>query len=382
MRTVASLLICLALAACAHAPAPPSPDDLFQDAAFAPPIERVDGDRVFELSEAMRQYARTEIAARARSLGRQQALVDALYQRQHLMLEYDSAITRNASEAFEARRGNCLSLVIMTAAFAKELGLQIEYRSAYLEETWTRSRDIVFRSGHVNVTLGARMVDYHHSVDSRTVTIDFLPADDLRGLRTRGIDEPTVVAMYLNNRAAEALVAGRVDDAYARAREAIRRQPSFLPAYNTLGVVYLRHGDAAAAERALRRVLALEPANTRAMSNLALALARLGRGAEAEQISQQLARIEPHPPFHFFNLGQAAMERHDYAAARDWFAKEVARADYYHEFHYWLALALFRLGDMDEARKQLAQALEHSTTRTDRDLYAAKLAWIRSRPQP
>ena len=81
-------------------------------------------------------------------------------------------------------------------------------------------------------------------------------------------------------------------------------------------------------------------------------------------------------------MGKVAMERHDYAAARDWFAKEVARADYYHEFHYWLALAQFRLGDVEQARQHLARAMEYSTTRRDRDLYAAKLAWIRSRPQP
>jgi hypothetical protein len=45
-------------------------------------------------------------------------------------------------------------------------------------------------------------------------------------------------------------------------------------------------------------------------------------------------------------------------------------------------LAQFRLGDVEQARQHLARAMEYSTTRGDRDLYAAKLAWIRSRPQP
>jgi hypothetical protein len=31
-------------------------------------------------------------------------------------------MTRNAAEAFEARQGNCLSLVIMTGAFARRWG--------------------------------------------------------------------------------------------------------------------------------------------------------------------------------------------------------------------------------------------------------------------
>src|SRR5205085_8990753 len=177
MRIVASLLTCLALTACAGMPAPPSSEDLFRDAFFAAPRDHIDAADVFAMSDAMQRYARTEIAARARQLGRQQALVDALYHRQQLKLDYEAATTRNAAEAFEARSGNCLSLVIMTAAFAKELGLQIEYRSAFLEETWSRSGDLVFRSGHVNVTLGPRLVDPRPSRDSRRATLAFPPPE-------------------------------------------------------------------------------------------------------------------------------------------------------------------------------------------------------------
>jgi transglutaminase-like putative cysteine protease len=56
--------------------------------------------------------------------------VQALYQPDQIRLEYDAAVTRNAAQAFEARTGNCLSLVIMTAALARELGLTVRYQSA------------------------------------------------------------------------------------------------------------------------------------------------------------------------------------------------------------------------------------------------------------
>jgi len=52
----------------------------------------------------------------------------------------------------------------------------------------------------------------------------------------------------------------------------------------------------------------------------------------------------------------------------------VDRAAYYHEFHYWLALADLGLGDTEGARKHMAIAIENSTTRRDHDLYSAKLA--------
>jgi Tfp pilus assembly protein PilF len=60
------------------------------------------------------------------------------------------------------------------------------------------------------------------------------------------------------------------------------------------------------------------------------------------------------------------------------FAKEVDRAPYYHEFRFWLGVAYLGLGDVDQARKQLTFALEYATSRSDHDLYAAKLDRIRS----
>ena len=291
-------------------------------------------------------------------------------------------MTKTAAETFATRSGNCLSLVIMTAALAKELRLPVYFQSAILDETWSRTGSLLFASGHVNITLGHRSLDGGTSRDLKSTTIDFLPPEETRGMRTRGIDEETVVAMYANNRAAEALIGGRIDDAYAWTREALRRDPSFMSAFNTLGVVYLRHGDVELAARAFEHVLASEPANTRALANMAETRERQGRSGDALQLRARLAKIEATPPFHFFNLGMAAMKRNDYRSARDYFAREVARADYYHEFHFWLGVADWELGDVDAARKHLKIAMSNSTSRGQHDLYAAKLAWLQAHAGP
>jgi tetratricopeptide (TPR) repeat protein len=329
----------------------------------------------------MRQYLRTKVADQIRDKGPYKGLFDALYNRGQLKIDYDASTTRNASQAFEARAGNCLSLVLMTAAFAKELGLEVRYQSALVSDTWSRSGNLYLRSGHVNLTLGRRFVDPKSGEEISPLRIDFLPPEETRGLRTRIIREETVVAMYLNNRAAEALVDGRLDDAYWWAREAIRHDAAFLAAYNTLGVVYLRRGALAQAEHAFRYVLDQEPANAPAMSNLAQALRHLGRIAESEAMHRRLAQIEPHPPFYFFDLGLIALQSGELEAARDYFVKEIARDAYYHESHFWLGVAYYQLGDVVRARKHLNVAIEYSPTRRDRDLYSAKLALIGSRPK-
>ena len=380
MRTLSLVLVVL-LSACASTP-PPQPAPLLADHLFAAPTERVGTDDVLKMSDAMRRYLAVDIADQIRIKGAQAGLVDALYRRAQLKLEYDAATTKTAAEAFEARSGNCLSLVLMTAALAHELELSVRYQSAYLEETWSRNGNLLFASGHVNITLGRRMIDAGTNRDYNPWTIDFLPAEEIRSMRVRDIDESTVLAMYANNRAAEALARGKLNDAYAWAAEAMRKDPTFMNSYNTLGVVYLRHDHPAQAERVFRYVLEREPKNTRALANLAEAYTRLARPADAEATRTRLAAIETVAPFHFFNLGLDAAKRSDWRTARDLFAREVARADYNHEFHFWLGLADWQLGDVTQARKHLQLAMDNSTTRGQHDLYAAKLAWLQSRSKP
>ncbi len=381
---VAALLSAL-LAACAGAPVLDVQNGLLRDEFFAPATDRVNSTDVFALSTPMRTYLDDEIAPQLRRSGLQRGLIEALYKREQLKVEYDATRTRNAAEAFEARAGNCLSLVILTAALAKELGLNVHYQSAYTDETWARSGELVFRSGHVNITLGRRFMDTGSIKTATEYTVDFLPADAIRGLRTREISERTVVAMYLNNRAAEALAAGEVDNAYAWARAALRHDASFSSALNTLGVIYLQRALPALVGPAIasfEAVLQQEPLNTRAMFNLAAALDRDGRTTEAAALRSRLAQIEPEPPFHWFDQGRAAMQRGDYATARQLFAREIGRMPYQHEFHFWLAQASYQLGDVDAARRSLLLARDHSTNPRSRGLYAAKLAWVQAQPTP
>lgn len=380
MRNWLLLPLCTLLVACAGPrELTQRPESLFDDNLFAAPSEGVGAADIFAVSEAMRRYLQhPQIEAQLRRKGPQRGLLEALYTTGELKLDYDSRTTRNAAQAFDARAGNCLSLVVMTAAFAKELGLTVRYQSAYLEETVSRSSNLVLRSGHVNVTLDRRFVDPRRP-GQEAMTVDFLPPEDVKGLRTREIGEETVIAMYMNNRAVEALIAGRIDDAYGWAREAVRQDPYFLGALNTLGVVYLRRGALPQAVTVFNHVLERSDANLTALANLANALARQGRIDESMDVQRRLAKLEPEPPFHYFNLGLAAMKKQDFGTAKALFSRELARGDGSPEPHYWLGMANYQLGDVEQARQHMARALEASSSRRDRDLYAAKLDWMQAR---
>ncbi len=372
----------LVIAGCAGAPmAGPEPvEPLLHDEAFAPPAQPVRAEDVFAVSPAMARYLDGDLNRQIRRSGRQRALIDALYDREMLRLEYDSAVTRTASEAFEARSGNCLSLVIMTAAMAHHLDLPVTFQSVDVEDNWSRGQSLLLTAGHVNLVIGPRMLDRIGGLgnDSAT-TVDFLPPQDLRGRRVSVISPARVLAMFFNNRAAETLAQGDLDQAYAWARASMRQDPSFTSAPITLGVIYHRRGLAAAAEAAFRHALRAEPGNTQALADLAAVLASQGRQAEADQVQAQLARLESHPPFYFFELGRAAVQRGDFEAGRAWLQRELSRDPDYHEVHFWLAVAYAGLGDHRAAQRHLARAMANSTTRGEHDLYAAKLDRLQSR---
>jgi tetratricopeptide (TPR) repeat protein len=378
MKSWSVLVVPLLLVGCASAPAPENTSNLFRDSLFAAPSVRISADDVFALSPAMKQYLRADMAEVLSTKGEQRGLVDALYNRNQLKLVYDAELTRNAAQTFNARAGNCLSLVIMTAAFAKELGVPVQYQSVLMGDFWSRAGDMYIASSHVNMMLGDPQFG-KKVVDERTqpLTIDFLPQEDLHGQRLRIIDEHTIVAMYMNNRAAESLAEGKVDDAYWWARAAIQQDPKFLSGYNTLGVVYLQHGNLQQADQLLSHVLAIEPDNTLVMSNLVRVYNNEGRVEDATTLARKLQSLEPDPPFYFFNLGLADMRKGDYRAAKAQFEKELARDAYYHEFHFWLAIADINLDQIKEARSELMLALENSSTSTDHALYAAKLDHIK-----
>ena len=385
MNTASRLLLWMGfvvLTGCASPPAalPPVPLGLFHDGGFRASAAPASGASLFTLSPAMRDYLHSpRFRERVRQLGPEKGLVDALYQNGELKLEYDASITRNAAETFQAKMGNCLSLVIMTAAFAKELNMVVQYQDVAVAETWTRAGGLYFANTHVNIAFGRRGLEGNRGFNSSNLLlVDFLPPPEAGTLQSTPIDEDAIVAMYMNNRAAELLAQNQLDDAYWWARNALAQYPGHPNAFNTLGVIYQRHGDLALAEQTYKAGLEREPDNLHLMHNLAPVLTKLGKDAEARTLVARLASLDPTPSFLYFNQGMLAMEKGNYKEAKVLFSKEVRRAPDNHEFHFWLAIAEWRLGEASSARDQMALALETSNTQEASARYSAKLAHLRA----
>jgi tetratricopeptide (TPR) repeat protein len=375
-----ALMCCALLAAgCAQRPlAPAAAPQLLHDNLFAAPAQRVDKEDIFALSDEMVAYAKAEFGQLRAQEDPRRSLLEAL-NKHRLKLSYDAGVTRNAAQAFAAKSGNCLSLVLMTAAFAKHLNLPYSYLDVNAQASYSRSADLLLASGHVNLVL-ERLNNrgQFHPAKRTELIVDFLPPSELGGQTSRHIEEATIVAMYFNNRAAEQLAAGQLDEAYHWAREAVLQDDGFAAAINTLAVIYLRRQHLPQAESALRHLLGLEPDNTAAWNNLVLLLQRSGRDAEAQVALARLHELQPVPPLHDFDLGRQALNAGDLQAARGHFARELRRQPFHPEVHFWAAVTLLRLGEPGKAANHLQLAVDNSINTSSRDLYTAKLAALRA----
>ncbi len=392
-------LVCLWLGACAAPQAvvpvlpPPLADERFGVAPRLP-----DAEALFALSAQMRDFAATQLRGRHMQTTSALALVDALYNSEKLQLRYDdSGPTRSAAEAFADRRGNCLSLVLMTAAFAKALDLQVDYRQVHAagSDAWRSSGALLVHDEHVNIVLAPSRVSARRVAGrDEALVIDFLPQQQAAELRSRSLDERTLVAMYYNNRAAETLADASTPAALALAywwsRAAVLQAPGWAPALNTLGVVHQRAGLPALAEAAWAAALVIDGANIAALSNLEQALQTAGRSAEAASWHRRRMSVES-APLPIEPLAQArtatggtadasavreALGRRDADAALRLAERQAARSGLTPELLLLRAEAHLALGHDRQAQTALAKAAALTPDAEERRRWLGRLALL------
>ncbi len=367
-RQVLLLLLLGLLAACATPKAPPPEvhqlvaDERF--AAFAEPNVQ----ELFAVSPGMRHFLSQDLRKAARDHGMALGLFRALTDRGHLRIDCDASYTRTAAQAFEARAGNCLSLVLLTAALAQELGLSVHYQWVEVPEIWTRSDQFTLLNGHVNLSLSQAP----RSLTTREMgrlTIDFAGIEEPRLSRVRPLDQNTLVAMFFNNRAVELMEAGAMGEAHASLRAALRSDAAYINSYNTLAVLYRRLGEHGHAEALLQQLHQTDPTNHHVAANLALVWREQGRVVEAERLEAS----QPAPPFADFDRGMVLAGQARWSEALAAFKRQQRLAPDFHGLHFQLARMHVQLGNLRQAQRHLEEAVEESTTSALRQRYQAKL---------
>lgn len=281
-----------------------------------------------------------------------------------LELQYSLTPTRNASDTFARREGNCLSFVNLFVGIARHQRLNPFYVEVEDYQRWNFRDGVVVSQGHIVAGM---------TVDGELSTFDFLPYRP-KGYRDfKPIDDLTAMAHYYNNLGAEALMAGDIEKASEMLRIANSLAPDFEKAINNLGVTYLRQGEVEQALGLFERGLEIHPDSVALLSNQARALQELGRDEEAGELLGRIEEVNQTNPFFFVYRGELALSRGDTATALRYMRQALRTDSEVPEVHVGLVKVFVAMGDLQRARHHLERALKLDATHDEARQFASML---------
>lgn len=328
-------------------------------------------EQVMALSPELRQAFRAAVIDRSTSPNARLDLMMAFLfdPRNGLGMQYDHAATYTVEQAFRSRKANCLTFTVLTLALAREAGLEAYAQQIDDVLSWRQENLHLVRTDHVNT--GVR-------IQQRRYTIDVASDEILTLAPPRAMSDEALLARYYSNRAMELAIDARPIDAAPYMAISLALDPISASGLNNAGVLALRHGDDAAAERHFQAALERNGAHGGALANLAQFYERLGDSARARPLQQRRDRVLRRDPFHQFITGAQAETAGDLVAAAQHYRRAIRLHPDEHRFHSALARVLLQRGDTRGAVAALMAA---------RDLagqdgiarYQAKLDLLRAR---
>lgn len=331
--------------------------------------------QVLAVPEALRahfqQYVKQGAVADHPQAAKLDRLVSYLFDKDGgLGLEYQYDANYTVAQSFQARKVNCLSFTLLAVALARDAGLD-----AYAQEiedvlTWYQVGSTVYRNNHVNA--GIR-------VGHQRFTMDVAWDDVITRNQPKAVSDQHLLALFYNNRAVVMLAAGQYPQAQAYLARSLQLDPDYPSFWNNAGVMALRGGDKAGAERAYLRALALNESDSPALFNLVSLYNRSQREDEARPLQRRLERIRARDPFDQFLMALERERTGDYAGAVSYYQRAIRLYNGEHRFYEALARVYLHLGDARRAGRALARARTLSAGETQAR-YQARLELLR-RPQ-
>ncbi len=374
-RVVWAALLLSLVTGCASPPQFPARSDLLHDEWFHYVAGQkgriVSPDAVLTLS-AETAAALDKALLHARNAGeRIDLLVETIYGPRRREFDYRSAATTPAEQTFHQRAGNCLSLSLMTIALADKFGLYAQLQEVPMVPVWERQGQFDLISGHVFVIVRRTRFRDAGSMDaSGDLAIDFDPA--IRRAYTGRISSIPIprergLAMFYNNRGAEAYVAGRLEEAFANYRQAAGLDAGFYGTWFNLSQLYIRIDQPAAAEAVLKHALEIDPRNYSGLQAMQSLLGKQGRDGEAASYAQRVAQLRDNDPYYHYMIGAGKFSNGDLRGAIASFERAASLGIGFVEVHEALRDAYLATGDIENAKMQENRLLELARPRHAED---------------
>ncbi len=285
-----------------------------------------------------------------------------------------SGSTSSASEVMRSGSANCVSLALLTKALADVAGIEVRFRATYREPVIDVRGDLLLQATHVRSYLSsAASAD---SINLRQLYIDYF-----RGpLSYQGdfLSEARFRATVYNNLAAEALLRGELDQAYALVQSSLQQDNQFIPAVNLMAVVLRRQQQPMLAQQWYQYGLAVAPHHLTLLHNYQMLATQLGDQPLVQQLEQQLALADSDDPFELYIQAVQAEQAGREAQAISFYQRLQKKVPYLLQANQALVRHYLKQHQYQAARRLLEEALEYSYEPEKRSLLQHKLAVLRT----
>jgi tetratricopeptide (TPR) repeat protein len=351
------------------------PTSYLNDQAF-PDYENIpieSQQEVFALDQDAKDFVTATINPIADDIEKMETLAYRIFDRSDLNLLYMASANTTATETFHNRAANCLSMSIMTYALAKQAGFGVRFQDVEIPEYWTRREGYSLLNGHINLQMLPRPNMNVTYFQTKGFQVDFAPREVKKHFPKKIVSVETVLAMYYNNKGADALLQKDFTKAYAYFRAATKTDPEFDSTWTNLGFLYRLEGYYQSAEDSYQHAIDLNPENLTAWENLAFLYGYTNRPVAAKDINERLERKRFNNPYYHINLGDEEFEKENWDIALEHYRRALSLDKTKHEVYFGLAKTYYELGAIQRSKRYFALAKRFSNDHQDQERYQGKL---------
>ncbi|PAJ76122.1 hypothetical protein CJF42_01160 [Pseudoalteromonas sp. NBT06-2] len=283
--------------------------------------------------------------------------------------------TYTAQETINNNAGNCISLAILTTAYAKLANIKFGYSEVTTAPVYLKESNFQLISNHVRTKLyDPTFVEYDKMVYfyKPGIIVDYFPS---RNNWSSGIASYNqFISMYYRNLAAKALLKNQFNKAGWLVIESLKFAPQSLSAINLLAVIYRNLNRYDLSEEVYLQGLKFSKDNLNLLTNYRLLLLKKNKFLEAELIQEKIDSAKDPSPFRWLTLADENYNNQQYYQAIKYYKKVIEIAPYLHHGYAGTAKALHKLRKNSASKKFMEIALEKTHEAKQEKLYKAKLA--------
>ncbi len=327
------------------------------------PIENNLVSQQLKVSPAMRE----EVIKRFSHLKKDKAvdsLARWLMSKNGHQLEYDLSANLTPTQAFEQKRGNCLTFTTLLVSLAQELDIELQYNDVYLPNTWEFEDQTTIYLRHINAI---------YRTPHQTKVIDLAVEIYDVGYPQKIITPQQAVAWLYSNLATQSLKINKHEDALNLIKTSIALYPEKADFWINLGSVYNNLNDNLNAERAFLHALNLKSKDSLAARNLErLYENKLDHPKKAAHFKKLAHYAKQQNPYTHYLLAKNHLSSNQLGLARKSIRKAIKLHDQDSRFYLISSQIEVNSGNIYAAVQELDTAYSLALVTSKREKYYAK----------